>query len=217
MQYTRRDWRNRNKIKTAQGVAWLTIPVRSKGKYHQRIDETEIDGDQWKRAHWRAIVSNYRKAPYFDEAAAVLEPLYQRDYVLLSDLNITFLQAINTYFDIKTPLVRSTDYDAQGIKTDRLLSLCKATGADIYVSGPSAKSYFETDKSEAAGIAVEWFDYEGYPEYTQLWGPFEHAVSIVDVMFNCGPRSRDRWQREVALTAKSETVVDQPVKRYDLG
>lgn len=196
MQYTRRDWRNRNLIKTPNGLIWLTVPVRTKGKYDQRIDETEIEGDAWLKKHWASMKANYGKSRYFDDAAEVLEPLYESCAPLLSDQNVAMMTAVNGYLGIDTTVIRSTQFKGEGVKTDRLLSLCRATGADVYVSGPSAKAYFEMDKFDDAGIAVEWFDYGGYREYDQLWGEFEHGVSIVDVMFNCGPHSADALRRD---------------------
>lgn len=195
VQYTRRDWRNRNKIKTPQGLAWLTVPVRSKGKYDQLINETEIEGRDWADKHWQTICNTYRKARHFDEVAAVLEPLYTGEHLLLSDMNLRFMRQINAYLKIDTMLVSSTRYPGAGTKTDLLLSLCSGAGASVYVSGPSAAAYIETDKFEAAGIEVEWFDYAGYPEYPQLWGPFEHGVSVIDLMFNCGPDARTFMER----------------------
>lgn len=197
VQYTRRDWRNRNKIKTPQGLKWLTIPVRSKGKYDQLIIETEIDGTDWAGKHWQTIRNSYRKAPYFDQVAEVLEPLYSAPEAMLTQLNMRFMQAIMDYLGIDTRLVLSTEYPGQGVKTDRLLSLCMSAGASTYVSGPAARVYMETDKFAARGIDVEWFDYTGYPAYPQLWGEFEHGVSVIDLMFNCGPDAR-RFMERVA-------------------
>ncbi len=195
VQFTRRDWRNRNKIKTPQGLKWLTIPVRSKGKYDQLIIETEIDGTDWAGKHWQTIRNTYRKAPFFYEVAAVLEPLYAAPDAMLTQLNLRFLRAIMGYLGIDTPLTLSTDYPGQGAKTDRLLSLCMAAGATTYVSGPAAQAYMETDKFAAEGIGVEWFDYSGYPEYPQLWGEFEHVLSAIELMFNCGPDARRYMER----------------------
>src|SRR5438477_2176814 len=98
MQYTRRDWRNRNQIKTPQGQQWLTIPVKVKGKYHQSIRETEIDGTDWKEAHWKAIVQNYRRAPHFEEIAGLLEPFYRQcQHTHLSTLNRALIELVCEY------------------------------------------------------------------------------------------------------------------------
>lgn len=187
VQYTRRDWRNRNQIKTQQGVQWLTVPVKVKGKYDQSIRETEIDGTAWAEAHWKTLVQNYRKAPHFDEVAAVFEPLYrQRQYTHLSVLNREFIEAVCGYLGIATKISNSWDYQLIEGKTERLVNLCVQGGATEYISGPAAKGYFEESILAAQGIKLTWFDYAGYPEYPQLWGEFTHGVTILDLLFNCG-------------------------------
>lgn len=197
MQYTRRDWRNRNLIKTPQGLKWLTVPVKVKGKYHQTIRETEIDGADWAKSHWQSLVLNYRKAPCFREIATWVEPLYlEREYALLSELNRTFLEAICGYLGIATRISNSWDYSLEDGKTERLLSLTVQAGGTEYVSGPAAKDYVEDSLFAEAGVKLTWFDYAGYPEYPQLWGDFEHGVTILDLLFNCG-RESARFMRYV--------------------
>ncbi|MGI9350701.1 MAG: WbqC family protein [Rhizobiaceae bacterium] len=190
VQYTRRDWRNRNQIKTPNGQQWLTIPVISKGKHDQLINETEIDGTQWAQKHWRSIESNYRKAPFFKEISEILSPCYEQSDLLLSKLNISFLKTICNYLSIDTAITLSTEYNGKGQKTDRLLSLCLESGASHYVSGPSAKSYFDNQKFSESDIDVSWFDYSGYRKYPQLWGEFVHQVSIIDLIMNCGKNGK---------------------------
>ncbi|MFM2033033.1 MAG: hypothetical protein RLZZ297_1798 [Chloroflexota bacterium] len=190
MQYTRRDWRNRNQIKTPQGVQWLTVPVLVKGKYHQKIRETEIDGTEWQEIHWRALESNYKRAPHYRAISALLEPLYLgRQYTHLSDLNRVFLTAICGYLGITTTISASSDYPLVDGKTERLADLCEKAGGTEYISGPAARDYVEPEVFSDRNITLTWFDYVGYPEYPQLWGEFTHGVSIVDVLFNCGPES----------------------------
>lgn len=193
VQYTRRDWRNRNKIKTAQGLKWLTIPVETKGRYDQLVSETEVSNETWARQHWRAIEHNYRKAPGFTAFAGQLAELYVEAgrETLLSSINLMFLAPICALLGITTPLTRSQDYGGQGSKTERLVGICRAAGADAYLTGPSARNYLELEKFEAQGIAVEFADYSGYKEYRQLYGPFEHNVSIVDLLLNEGDEARE--------------------------
>jgi WbqC-like protein len=190
MQYTRRDWRNRNQIKTPQGVQWLTVPVKVKGRYFQTIRETEIDGAEWQVAHWKAIALNYRRALLFDEVAAVFEPLYlQHSYAHLSVLNRTFIDSICRYLGIDTKISNSWDYVLSDGKTERLADICAQAGGTEYISGPSAKGYIEERVFAERGIKLSWFDYADYPEYPQLWGEFTHNVSILDLLFNCGKES----------------------------
>ncbi|MBU0520902.1 MULTISPECIES: WbqC family protein [Pseudomonas] len=190
MQYTRRDWRNRNQIKTPQGVQWLTVPVQVKGKYHQKINETEIDGSDWMEAHWKSLEQNYRRAPHFSEIASWLEPLYKADsYSHISQLNLLFIQAICQYLGIKTLISSSSDYTLLNGKTERLADLCVQAGASEYISGPSAKDYVDETVFNQLNIKLNWFDYSDYGEYPQLWGAFTHGVTILDLLFNCGKGS----------------------------
>lgn len=190
MQYTRRDWRNRNIIKTPNGPAWLTVPVIVKGRYYQRIRDTEINGTSWAREHLDTLAHNYRRAPHYDAVNAWLAPLYlDHQHTHLSSLNRVLIEATCRYLGIGTRISNSWDYDVSGDKTGRLVNLCLQAGADQYVSGPAAKVYMDTQAFRDAGVGLHWFDYSGYPEYPQLWGSFDHAVSIVDLLFNCGPDS----------------------------
>jgi hypothetical protein len=198
MQYTRRDWRNRNQIKTPQGVQWLTVPARAKGKYHQKIRDTEIEGTEWAEAHWKTLVQNYRRAPHFAIIAEWLEPLYlEETFTHLSQLNRRFIEAICGYLTIKTTIKNSWDYNLLDGKTERLANLCVQAGGTEYISGPAAKNYVDEKVFADMGVELAWFDYAGYPEYPQLWGQFSHGVTILDLLFNCGKDSR-RFMRYVA-------------------
>ena len=187
MQYTRRDWRNRNQIKTPQNVQWLTVPVQVKGKYEQKIRETLIDGSDWAAAHWKTLAQNYRRAPHFDEIATWLEPLYMSNSdTHISQLNRRFIEAICKYLGIHTVISNSWDYQLHDGKTERLADLCRQAGGGEYISGPSAKDYIEEDVFTEMNIKLRWFDYANYPSYPQLWGEFTHGVTILDLLFNCG-------------------------------
>src|SRR3569623_162280 len=130
MQYTRRDWRNRNRIKTPQGVQWLTIPVEVKGRYHQKICETRVSDPKWRESHWRSLQTNYGRAPFMPLYQSIFEELYLgSDEVMLSQINYTFMTAICGLLGIETPITWSMDYEVDGSKTDRLVNLCKAAGA----------------------------------------------------------------------------------------
>lgn len=192
MQYTRRDWRNRNQIKTPQGVRWLTVPVQVKGKYHQLIRETEIDGTEWADAHWKTLIQNYRRAPHFEAVATWLEPIYLGEpHTHISGLNRHLIEAVCQFLGIQTRITWSWDYGLPEGKTERLAGLCTQAGGSVYISGPSAKDYIEPQVFEAMGVELEWFNYDGYPEYPQQWGAFTHGVTILDLLFNCGVDSRD--------------------------
>lgn len=186
VQYTKGDWRNRNKIKTPSGVQWLTVPVRHTGKFGQSIRETELADEMWRGVHWKCILQNYKRAECYSEVAAWLETLYLAEYRTITELNTSFIKAICAFLGIRTKISYSWDYQLRDGKSDRLVCLCQQVGATEYISGPAAKSYIEPQLFADAGINLKWFDYEGYPEYPQLWGDFVHGVSIVDLLFNCG-------------------------------
>jgi len=190
MQYTRRDWRNRNKIKTPNGLLWLTIPVEVKGKYFQKINETKISEKDWAKKHWQTIALNYAKTKYFKEYKDRFEELYLlSDEEYLSQINYKFILVINEILEINTKIRWSSEFDLIDGQTERLLGICKDCQADIYISGPAAKDYFDEELAEKEGIHVEWMDYSEYPEYSQSYPPFEHGVSILDLIFNEGPHA----------------------------
>ena len=196
VQYTRRDWRNRNRIKTAQGVQWLTVPVEVKGRYLQTIDETRIADPRWSRNHVRAIEVAYRNAAHYDEVAPWLFGLLASvsDEPLLTTVNERTIRAICDRLAIPSTIRRCTELIARetlaGMQaSERLVALAKAAGADCYLSGPAARDYLDAGLFQTAGIAVEWMSYEGYPPYPQLWGGFEPRVSIVDLLLNAGPQA----------------------------
>ena len=188
MQYTRRDWRNRNKIKTPDGLSWLTIPVETKGRYLQKIRETKISSPQWCSKHLRALESNYSHAPCFREVMDFIRPLYMKceNEVWLSQVNYCFLTEICRYLGIQTQITWSSDYTLVEGKTERLVGLVQSAHGDSYLSGPAAKDYIEDRYFDEAGIRLEYMDYSGYPEYDQLYPPFEHGVSILDLLFHTG-------------------------------
>ena len=167
-QFTRRDWRNRNRIKTASGVQWLTIPVNVKGKYHQRIDETTVADLDWAERHWKTLVHSYAAAPSFGEYASAAEDLYRRAAAEshLSKVNRCFIEGVCELLGIETMLSWATDYDVEG-----------------------ERSYLDERVFSEQGIEVAYADYEGYPEYTQLHPPFEHGVTILDLVFHVGSQA----------------------------
>lgn len=191
-QYTRRDWRNRNKIKTPQGAQWLTIAVDVKGKYEQAIQDTRVADPAWPEAHWQKVRQNYAKAAGFDEAGDFVRELYETvPSEMLSDVNHHFLTRICERLGITTPITWSRDYDPQGTKTDRLLGICVNAGATEYVSGPAARSYLEEERFHEKGMTVAWHEYGPFPDYEQVHPPFDPQVSVLDVLLNAGAGARD--------------------------
>jgi hypothetical protein len=191
VQYTRRDWRNRNLIKTANGLLWLTIPVEVKDKFDIPINQVTVAEPNWAKKHWTTLSQAYAKAPFFREYRPVFENLYltMRE-THLSRINYRFIQAINELLGIPTRITWSTDYGLTSGKNEKLASLCAQAGATEYLSGPAAKDYLDEAYFAAQGISVAWMDYSGYPEYGQLYPPFAHGVSVLDLLFTEGPRAK---------------------------
>ena len=190
MQYTKRDWRNRNMLITPNGPKWLSIPIEVKGKYYQKINEAQVSDSSWGVKHWNFIESNYKKTPYFKEYSTYFKPLYltpPSEY--LSDINLAFIQQIVTLLDINIKIISSSQFKLKGDKTEKLVNICKDLNATKYFTGPVAKNYMDEDLFTHNNIEIEYYNFSGYPEYKQQWGEFTHAVSILDMFFNLGPKT----------------------------
>jgi hypothetical protein len=183
MQYTKRDWRNRNLIKTPQGTKWLTIPVEVKGKYFQKIKDTKVAEKGWNLSHWEIIKQNYKTAKNYKEISDWLEPLYKNcNYEYLTDVNMHFINEICRFFNVQTEIKFSSEFILADEKTQRLVDICKELEITDYYSGPAAKAYMEIEKFSNHNINVHYWDYGNYPEYEQLYSPFEHGVTILDLL-----------------------------------
>jgi len=192
VQYDKRGWRNRNRIKTCTGSQWLTIPVLNKGTQTNRISIKEICVNwdrRWNETHWQTLEHAYGKAPYFRDYRELLKSFYQRRPQFLAEFTIDFTIALAGALGLTNKrYLRSSSLPARGQKTDRLLSILKHLGATHYISGPSAKEYIEEYKFKEAGITLEYMVYT-YPEYRQLYPPFDPNVSILDLLFMLGPKA----------------------------
>lgn len=187
MQYTKRDWRNRNQIKTPNGLQWLSIPVEVKGKYFQKIKDTRVSDKNWALDHWNIIRQNYNKSKYFSEYKDVFEPIYlNMNLEYLSEINFLFIKTICDLLNINTEFKWSSAFELSDEKTERLVNICKQEKSTDYYSGPAAKAYMNEDLFHKNNINVHYFDYSEYPVYNQLYGEFSHSVSILDLLFNEG-------------------------------
>lgn len=187
VQYTTGSWRNRNRVKTRSGVRWLSIPI-TRGPLGRAINEVEAGDPAWHLRHWRILTEAYREAPHWAEAAPFLERLYQGcESTRLSAINRHFLEGICAFLGIPARFSRAEDYHPVGSSTERVVDLCRKAGAGQYVTGPAARAYLDESLFRDAGIEVVWFDYSGYPEYPQLHPPFDHQVSILDLIVHTGP------------------------------
>ena len=184
--FSKGSWRNRNRIKTADGVKWLTIPLQKSS--NANINTILTTGTKWPALHWKKLMYNYCKAPFFEQYADPFDKLYSSlKENNLSRINRVFIETINSILHITTPLSWSDAYTQVTGKTERLIAICRSCGANTYLSGPAARSYLNEALFNKEGIAVEWMDYSGYPEYHQLFPPFRHEVTILDLLFNTGP------------------------------
>ena len=192
VQFTKQDWRNRNKVKTKDGVKWLSVPVKA-SKHHmsQQIHEVIVDSNSsWQRKHFNTFQMLYAKAKYYADYKYLIDDFYlNKKWESLSEMNIYMTKEICRVLGVKAEFYNSKDFNFKEIKTDKLVNICKHFGADYYLSGPAAMDYIEPEEFEEAGIVLEYKDYSGYPEYDQLYPPFDHYVTVLDVIFNCGPEA----------------------------
>lgn len=189
VQFTKNDWRNRNIIKPVNGPHWVTIPVGT--NLRRLIYEVELNDSSWAKKHWNSIRQAYGKAPYFNLYKEFFESVYLgQSWRHLSHLNHFLIRNISSAFlGIKTAFGDARQYEVTGGRQDRLISLLKLVKADVYVTGPSARSYIDDAAFHAAGIVLSYKNYSGYPEYPQYSPPFNHGVSIIDLLFHVGPNA----------------------------
>lgn len=189
VQYTKNDWRNRNKIQTDQGEQWLTIPIKQT-KLNQLINESKVSYRNWNEKHWKTLVQNYGKAEGFQLFEEYFFKLYtQQKSLFLLDIDLKFTQAINQLLNINTKITLSSDLKTTGSKTDKLVDLCSIIGASTYVSSPKAKAYLNETLFTNVGMNVEWYEYKtdySYPSIHQNQTPY---ISILDLIFNVGKNS----------------------------
>jgi hypothetical protein len=185
LQYTKQDWRNRNRLRVPAGTAWLTVPVK-KSPADTSIDEIETCGS-WRVEHEKQLKQHLGNAPHFAIAFALWRGSASR---FLGEMNRSLITRICEYLGIRTPLLHSRELGLSGGKTERLVQLMQRVGGKTYVSGPAAKDYLEVQMMNDAGIAVEWKTYGPYKDYPQQYSGFEPAVSILDLIANVGYESR---------------------------
>jgi hypothetical protein len=189
LQYTKNDWRNRNRILTPAGLRWLTVPVSYK-HVEQKIDEVLIDYSQnWAAQHVQQLDANYRRAPFFLDYVHDFAGIIAGRFASISQLNVAVCKWIMRVLELRTPIRMSRDLALSGKKSERLIDLLTKVGATTYVSGPSASSYLDLDLFRRHGICVEYKSYD-YPDYAQLSPGFSPGVSILDLLFNTGPEAR---------------------------
>lgn len=196
VQFKRRYFENRNKIRAGDAHRWITVPVRSSGRFTQSICDVEIDNEEpWRGRYRRSILHAYARTPFFRDHASRFDELVDREWEHLIDLNIAMIELVREILGIDTPMVRASEVIRSSERgSDLLLAICCELGASRYVSGPDGRSYLALDGFSKAGIAVDFHDYE-HPRYGQSEAPFVSHLSILDLIFNQGPESA-RWVSE---------------------
>ena len=188
VQYTKQDWRNRNRIKTSGGIKWISVPVF--GRTNQKICEIRIDYSQdWQDLHKKMIQYSYGKSEYFHCYKDNIFEIFSAKYGTLTELNIFCIKKISEILGISTEFVTSMELCTDGKKDDKLLQICDLLDADEYITGPAAKNYIIDSKFNKKNVKLTYFDYSDYPEYPQLWGEFDHYLSVIDLIFNCGEKA----------------------------
>jgi hypothetical protein len=192
VQYTKNSFINRNKIKTPQGAQWLTVPVKIKGRFGQLIKDVEINNTvDWRRKHLKTLEMNYKRARFFEMVLQGLEAVYfAHDWQNLCEFNVRLLEWVLSMLGMKKRLVRAAELNAQGEGTQLLINIVKEVGGNIYLSGFGGAKYQEEELFKGAGVKLKYYDFE-HPVYPQLWSGFVANLSIIDLLFNCGPESLD--------------------------
>jgi hypothetical protein len=188
VQYKKNEWQNRNRLKTAQGWQWLTVPVRY--RFPQKITEVTINTNvHWQHKHLQALSTNYHKAKYFNDYFPIFESALRQDFETIADLNIHMITLLREILGINNkPVVRSSELSLSENPTGRLIDICEYFSADTYLSGQDGSKYMEIEQFIEKGIQVVVQEYH-HPVYAQCFGEFQSHMSIVDLIFNCGPES----------------------------
>jgi hypothetical protein len=189
--YDKHGWRNRNKIKTAQGEAWLTVPVKTSYLKKTALNKVPIVNERnWRGKHLKSLEINYAKAPYFDEYIGILRDAYTREWLSLVELNVFLIREICKVLNIMTRFMFASELNVAGDKTQRLINICKYLGAGYYLTGDSARDYLQEELFAMNSVVLEYQNYS-HPTYPQLYAGFIPYLSVVDLLFNCGPQSLD--------------------------
>jgi hypothetical protein len=197
VQFEKNSFTNRNRIRTPQGWVWLSVPVLTSGRSAQKIQEVMIDNRvAWCRKHWRTMLQNYGKAPFFNEYGPFFEDMYAQRWEQLVPLIDRGTEFLLQQLYIETKIIRSSTLDVYGEKSDLVLQICQTLGADTYLSGKLGRDYLDESSFREAGIEIIYQDYK-HPVYHQRYEPFESNMSTVDLLFNCGLRSS-----EIALSCQ---------------
>ncbi|KJU82054.1 WbqC-like protein family [Candidatus Magnetobacterium bavaricum] len=190
VQFNKKYFQNRVRIRNANGWSWLTVPIITKNRFYQRINEVVIDSTtNWQRKHWKTISIAYKKASTYQDHSGFFEDIFNKNWTMLVDLNVEIIKYLIKAFGIKIEVIKSSDYpEITGSKTDLIIDMCKATGAKTYLSGIHGKDYIDEQKVNDSGIKLLYQEFT-HPTYPQIFHPFIPNMSSVDLLFNCGAES----------------------------
>jgi hypothetical protein len=191
VQFRKNYFQNRNRIRSADGSEWVTVPVLTKGRSTDEIRQIEINNagaPRWRQKYWLTIEQRYRTAPFWRSYAPPLQTIFEREWPLLAELNIELIRLLFSFFDVRANVVRSSSFGVTGEKSERLLRVCQAAGASEYLSGVSGREYLDLASFDRAGIAVSFQEFH-HPIYRQLYEPFVPLLSCIDLLFMHGPES----------------------------
>lgn len=184
-----RSFQRRNRIRIPTGWMWVTVPVLKDGAQSPIFRVAKLDESTgWRRKHWRAIVSSYGRAPYFDKYRGFFETFYSEAHASLLEVNVNLIKYVAKQLGLTTATRYASEFESDGKKTDLLLDICKKTGASHYLSGPTAKNYLRPELFEAQGVALEYHEYKD-PVYQQRFPGFFSHMSSIDLLFNTGDRA----------------------------
>jgi hypothetical protein len=198
-QFKKREFQNRNRIKGPNGEVWLTVPVVSKGKFEQPIKDVLIDNSQdWQKSHWQSLTLNLKKAPFWEQYSPGLHAFYSTPQESLCDLNLKMSLWFFEQLGLKTPWKIESEIGTSSASTERLIELCKKTGATAYYSGSGGKDYMDEERFKAEGLGLSYQHYE-HPRYPQRFAAdFLPYMCIVDLLMNVGPDSLKVLRGEAA-------------------
>jgi hypothetical protein len=191
VQFKKREFQNRNKIKTPSGPLWLTVPVATKGHFDQLIKDVRINNEEnWAAEHYKSIEHNYHRSPHFIEHEEFFRKLYEKKWDFLIDISMELIRYMLSYLKIETPAKYSSEFQVKSFSTQRIIDLCRCTGSGAYLSGSGGRDYMDMALFDRNNIAVMFQDFK-HPEYAQMFEGFEPYLSIIDLVFNCGHKSRE--------------------------
>jgi hypothetical protein len=187
VQFKKNEWQNRNRIKTAEGPQWFTVPTT----YHfpEKLNEVKINNQiDWRKSHLHSLKTNYSRSKFFDEVMNALMPIYEKSWEIISELNIATITECLKYLGIATKTVKSSEFSFAGASTERLVNICRHFKAEAYIAGQGGKEYMDESLFSKQGVKVEYQVFN-HPVYEQNFGEFIPNMSIIDLLFNHGKKS----------------------------